>query len=70
MTHIANHGALVDGDDPLARQLVDEIFGPPTGAEMELVLVDPFTYAGPPPAASGGAMAVFVFELPDRPRRD
>ena len=55
VTHMANHGALVDGDDPTARALVDEILGAPTGREMDLVLVAPFTYAGSttrgPPAA-------------------
>ena len=64
VTHIANHGALVDGDDPTGRALVDDIFGTPTGAEMELVLVDPFTYAGSTTRSTGGAMAMFVYELP------
>ncbi len=64
VTHIANHGALVDGDDPTARALVDQIFGAPTGTEMELVMVDPFTYAGSTTRGTGGAMALFVYELP------
>ncbi len=64
VTHIANHGTLVDGDDPTARALVDEIFGAPNGAEMALVMADPFTYAGSTTRATGGAMAMFVYELP------
>jgi len=64
VTHIANHGAPVDGDDPTARALVDDIFGAPTGGEMELVHVDEFTFAGSTTRSTGGAMAMFVYELP------
>jgi hypothetical protein len=64
VTHIANHGALVDGDDPTARALVDDIFGAPTGDEMDLVHLDEFTYAGSTTRSTSGAMALFVYELP------
>lgn len=64
VTHIANHGELTNGDDPTARALVDEIFGAPTGAEMDLVLAAPFIYAGSTTRGESGAMAMFVYELP------
>ncbi len=64
VTHVANHGSPVDGDDPVARQLVDEIFGAGTGAEMELLYAEPFTYAGATTRGGTGAMAMFVYELP------
>jgi hypothetical protein len=66
VTHLANHGDLVDGDDPGARLLADEVFGPGAGAAMELVHVEPFTYSGSTNRGGAGGlrpMAVFVYEL-------
>jgi hypothetical protein len=67
VTHIANHGDVIDGDDPLARQLVDEIFGPGTGASMTIVHTQPFLYSGSTTRGGHGLreLAVFVYELPD-----
>ena len=67
VTHIANHGDVIDGDDPLARQLVDEIFGPGTGASMEIVHTQPFLYSGSTTRGGRGLreLAVFVYELPN-----
>jgi hypothetical protein len=64
VTHVANHGSLVDGDDPVARRLVDEIFGPAVGAQMTLVYLEPFVYSGSTTRGTGGPMAMFVFALP------
>ena len=68
VTHIANHGDVVDGDDPLARQLVDEIFGPGTGAAMEVVHTQPFLYSGSTTRGGSGLreLAVFVYRAPRR----
>jgi hypothetical protein len=65
VTHIANHGGVVDGDDPLARALVDHLFGPGTGDAMELVHVLPFLYSGTSTRGGSGLQhfAVFVYEL-------
>ena len=67
VTHIANHGDVVGGDDPLARQLVDEIFGPGTGAAMEVVHTQPFLYSGSTTRGGSGLreLAVFVYQLPE-----
>lgn len=67
VTHIANHGDVIDGDDPLARQLVDEIFGPGTGADMAIVHTQPFLYSGSTTRGGSGLrdLAVFVYELPE-----
>jgi hypothetical protein len=65
VTHIANHGGLIDGDDPVARQLVDQIFGPGAGTSMELVHTTPFLYSGGTTRGGDGLrpFAVFVYEL-------
>lgn len=65
VTHIANHGDVIDGDDPLARELVDEIFGPGTGAAMDIVHTQPFLYSGATTRGGSGLreLAVFVYEL-------
>ena len=67
VTHIANHGDVVGGDDPLARQLVDEIFGPGTGEAMEVVHTEPFLYSGSTTRGGSGLreLAVFVYQLPE-----
>jgi hypothetical protein len=64
VTHIANHGGSVDGDDPVAREIVDQLYGDDTGARMTTLLAEPFAYSGSTTRGSSGAMAMFVFELP------
>lgn len=64
VSHVANHGTLVDGDDPVARSLVDEIFGGGTGAMMTLRYAEAFTFAGTTTRGDSEHMAMFVWELP------
>jgi len=67
VTHIANHGDLVGGDDPLARELVDGLYHDGSGTVMELVHAEEFRYSGSTTRGGSGLrpMAVFVYELPD-----
>jgi hypothetical protein len=67
VTHIANHGDDIDGDDPEARVLVDELYHDGSGTAMVLVHAGSFVYAGSTTRGGSGArdMAVFVYELPD-----
>lgn len=64
VTHIANHGGLVDGTDPVARKIVDQLYGDDSGTNMTQLLAEPFTYSGSTTRGGGGPMAMFVFELP------
>ncbi len=67
VTHIANHGDDVGGDDPQARMLVDELYHDGSGTRMELVHAQTFEYSGSTTRGGSGLrpMAVFVYELPD-----
>ncbi|HYF46995.1 MAG TPA: hypothetical protein VD926_12335, partial [Acidimicrobiales bacterium] len=67
VTHVANHGDVVGGDDPLARELVDDLFHDGSGTAMELVHTQDFQYSGSTTRGGSGLrpMAVFVYELPD-----
>jgi hypothetical protein len=66
VTHIANHGDVIGGDDPAARALVDELFHDGSGTEMDLVHTVEFEYAGSTTRGGSGLrdLAVFVYELP------
>jgi hypothetical protein len=64
--YIVNHGQLVDGEDPVLRELTAGIFGEETAEGMELVQSFPFTYTGTTTGNGPGGedMAVFVYRLP------
>jgi hypothetical protein len=67
VTHIANHGDDVGGDDPQARELVDGLYHDGSGTRMDLVHAEAFQYSGSTTRGGSGLrdMAVFVYELPD-----
>lgn len=65
VTHIANHGDVVDGDEPGMRGAVDALYGDDAGARMELVHRVDYVYAGTAGGQSGRRpYATFVWELP------
>ena len=64
--YVVNHGAIVDGEDPVLRDLVAEIFGEGTAGGLELVQTFPFSYSGTTTGTGPASehMAVFVYRLP------
>jgi hypothetical protein len=65
VTHIANHGDLVDGDEPGMRAAVDGLLGDDAGARMELVHRIEYIYQGTAGGRSGRRpYGTFVWELP------
>ena len=68
VTHIANHGDLVDGDDPSLRGVVDELLGGGAGQAMLLVHREEYVVIGGAGGESGRrAYATSVFELAPPP---
>lgn len=67
VTHIANHGDPIDGDDPGMRASIDALLGEGAGERMELVHREDYTYRGTAGGRSGRRpYATFVWELPPR----
>lgn len=68
--YLVNHGDLVNGEDPVIRDVTEGLFDEATAEGLEQVHREEFTYSGttsgtaggPPPS---GQMAVFVYELTD-----
>lgn len=69
VTHVANHGEVIDGEDPTAPPAVDALFGPPAGEDMTVVHTTLFLYSGTTTRSGGGLrpMAVYVYELSPPP---
>ena len=64
ITHLANHGDPVDGDDPAMRELADRLLGPGAGDRLVLVHRDDYPYAGVAGGVSGRRpYATFVYEV-------
>lgn len=65
VTHVANHGAAVDGEDPDMRRAFGVFVGPEVADGLVLRHADEYVYAGD---AGGGAgrrpFGTFVYELP------
>ena len=71
VTHIANHGDPVDGDDPGMRDAIDALLGDDAGADMELVHREDYVYKGTAGGRSGRRpYATFVWALPLFPPAD
>lgn len=64
ITHLANHGDVVDGDDPAMRDIADRYLGKDAGDRLELVHTDEYTYAGTAGGVSGRRpYATFVYAI-------
>ncbi len=73
VTHLVNHGAIVDGEDPDIRPYVEALWGPETADRVTFVESFPFVYSGTTVSAGGRStgtreLAVWVSELPPPPR--
>ena len=69
VTHIVNHGAIVDGEDPAIRPYVEALWGPEVAAAARVVESFPFVYSGTTVGSEGRSagtreLAVWVYELP------
>ncbi|MCU1370340.1 MAG: hypothetical protein JWO77_1534 [Ilumatobacteraceae bacterium] len=64
ITHLANHGDVVDGDDPEMRDLADGLLGRGVGERLTLVHTDDYVFAGTAGSVSGARpYATFVFAI-------
>jgi hypothetical protein len=65
LTHVANHGDPVDGDEPGLRASIDDLLGDGAGSEMELVHRVDYVFNGRAGGVSGRRpYATFVWVLP------
>lgn len=66
VTHVANHGDVVDGEDPDLRPLLTGLLGADLGEGVELIHRVDYVFAGSTGGTSGRRpFATFVYELPD-----
>lgn len=64
ITHLANHGDVVDGDDPQMRKLADDLLGKGAGRRLTLVHTDDYVFAGTAAGVSGARpYATFVYAI-------
>ena len=69
VTHIVNHGAIVDGEDPDIRPYVEALWGPDAAEAARVVESFPFVYSGTTVGSEGRSagtreLAVWIYELP------
>ena len=64
VTHVANHGDEVDGDEPSLRAAIDGLLGDEAGARMDLVHREDYVYSGTAGGRTGRRpYGTFVWEL-------
>jgi hypothetical protein len=64
LTHVANHGDAVEGDEPSLRTAIDDLLGDDAGTRMELVHREDYVYRGTAGGRTGRRpYGTFVWEL-------